>query len=431
MGRADRRLLFLATFLLSLTLGAARMDRALASDLARWAGRRDAEAQGVVLEQRGKGTYLVRVSEPARGVAILYARPGSKLRYGDLVGIRGTPVRDPQLEPYERGLARTTGAALVFREPAVDILDTDRAGRVGQTLSKLRFRLSLLLERHIPAEYSPLAEGLLLGGSLGLDPDLKEDFQRSGISHILAASGYNVTVFAWLLLVLLKPLLGARRSLPPALLAILLYVGVAGFSASVVRAGLMGGIGVTGTWLGRPRDSARALVAAALLMTLWHPGTAFDIGAQLSFAATAGLIWLYPVVLRGLGRLPRPLAEASGVTLTAQLTTMPLSLYYFGGLSVWALVANLIVAPLVPAGMLLAALTLIGGGLWYPLGQLLGWLTGSVLAAIAGVAQAASALPGSNLQTDEIGLAPVLLYYAAIAAAVWLQAANNRRFLQG
>jgi competence protein ComEC len=422
LGRSDRRLLLLAAFALALILGAARMDSALGGRLARLSGSGEVAIRGVVSEQRSRGVYIVRVEQPARGTLLLYAGRGSKLRYGDLVRVRGQAAPEADWEPWERGLARSTGAALVFRRPRVELLETGRGGRVGSLLWRVRSSVSLLLERHVPQRYSPVAEGLLLGGSLRLDPEIKAAFRQSGTSHILAASGYNVSVLAALLLALLRPLLGTRRALPPVLLAILAYAGLAGFSASVVRAALMGGITVVGVWLGRPRDSGRALAAAAVLMTLLHPHAVFDIGAQLSFAATAGLIWLLPPVLRALRRVPRSVAEPVGVALVAQLTTLPLGLYYFGGLSPWSLLANVIIAPLVPAGMLLSALTLATGVLWYPLGELCGRVTGAVLAASVGVAQAVSELPGSGLQTERVPLPVVWLYYAALLLALWLPA---------
>lgn len=421
LGRADRRLVLAAVGTLALLLGAARMDRELSGDLTPLAGSREEVAlRGVVLEERSRHVYLVRVQEPASGVALVRGGPGSKLRYGDLISVRGTPVEDADLESYERGIARASGAALVFRRPGIGLLDTGQAGQVGELLAKARAGLSLLVERHVPAPYAPIAEGLLVGGSLRLDREIKADFRRSGVSHILAASGYNVTMFAGLLLALLRPLLGVRRALPPVLVAIALYAGLAGFSASVVRAALMGAVAVWGIYLGRPRDSSRALAAAALLMTLWHPTAVFDIGAQLSFVATAGLIWLLPVVLRPLGPLPRPLADAVGVALTAQLATLPLGLYYFGGLSPWAPVANVIIAPLVPVGMACSALTPLGGALWYELGDALGALTGWVLQGMVGVASSIAVLPGSNLQTDRIGIAPLALYYGLLVIALWL-----------
>lgn len=418
-GRADRRLVPLRVGVLALTLGAARMDRALSGELARLAGA-DVRLEGVVAEQRSRGVFLVDVRRPADGTALLSMGRGSKLRAGDLVRVRGEAIPEAEREPYEHGIARATGAALVFRRPRLDLLESGRSGPFQSALEGLRANVSLLLERHVPVRYAPVAEGLLLGGSLRLDPEIKAAFRASGTSHILAASGYNVSVLAGMLLVLLRPWLGARRALPPVLLAIVVYAGLAGLSASVVRAALMGGITVFGMWLGRPRDSGRALAAAAVLMTALDPHAVFDIGAQLSFAATAGLIWLYPVVAGAMRRLPRPLAEAAGVAVTAQAATLPLSLHYFGGLSAWAVLANVAIAPLVPAGMALSGATLLAGVVWYPLGEACGAVAGAVLAASVGVAQAFAALPGADLRTDRLPLLPVLLYYCAVPLALLL-----------
>ncbi len=429
LGRADRRLLLLSGFVLALCLGGARMDRALSGNLGRVEGAAPINLTGVVVEQRSGGAYVLSVEQPERGTVLLRTRPGSKLRPGDLVDVRGQAAEGSQLEPYERGLASAVGADLVLREPSVELLDTDRLGPVAGTLARIRARLSLLIERHLSREHAAVAEGLLLGGSLRVDRETKDAFRDSGISHLLAASGYNVTLFAGMLLAVLRPMLGRRRSLPAAFVAIFVYAGLAGFSASVVRAALMGGVGVLGMWLGRPKDSSRALAAAAFIMTVWNPHALHDVGAQLSFVATIGLVWLYPLLERLLGRLWRPLREAMAVALTAQLATLPLGLYYFGGLSVWAPIANVIVAPLVPASMLLSALTIVAGTAWYPLGEAMGVLTGQLVGTITGVAQLVSYLPGSALDTERVSTVPVILYYAALILAVLLPGRLRRPLL--
>ncbi len=298
--RADRRLVLAASFILALTLGAVRMDTALSGALRQYAGRDNVHLRGVVEQQRSRGVYLLAVDAPAKGKALLLTRRGSKLRPGDLLDVRGKAVPVAEMEPFEKGLARATGAALVVRTPQLEFQDTGQGSRLSLVLSGVRTRASLLLERHLPRRYSPVAEGLMLGGSLRLDPDVKLAFQRSGTAHVLAASGFNVSIVAGMLLALLRPVLGARRALPLVLLAIFVYAGLAGFSSSIVRAALMGAIGVGALWVGRPRDSGRALFAAAVAMTVLEPGAIFDIGAQLSFAATAGLVWLDPLISRSL-----------------------------------------------------------------------------------------------------------------------------------
>ena len=429
LGRADRRLVLAAVFVLALTLGAVRMDSALSGALREYAGRGEVQLRGVVAHQRSRGVYLLDVESPSKGTALLLTRRGSKLRLGDLLAVRGVAVPEAEREPFEKGLARATGAALVVRALRLEFLATGRGSRLSLALSGVRVRASLLLERHLPRRYSPVAEGLMLGGSLRLDPDVKLAFRRSGTAHVLAASGYNISIVAGLLLALLRPLLGARRALPFVLLAIFVYAGLAGFSSSIVRAALMGAIGVGALWAGRPRDSGRALFAAALVMTVLDPGAVFDIGAQLSFVATAGLVWLYPVVSRSLGWMWRPLREALGVALTAQAATLPLGLYYFGGLSVWSVPANMVIAPLVPAGMLLSATTLLAALVWSPLGAAFGWLTTAVLAANVGVAQTMAALPASDLQTGQLGLFPVVGYYATILLILWFSTQSPRAFI--
>lgn len=414
-------------FTICLLGGAFRMDRALSSPLRKIPADKDVSLRGVVEESPTSDVYILHVSSPASGTALITTAPGSTISDGDSLLVQGTHARTSDLEAFEQSLARSAGADLVILNARTTGLDAGREGVVSRLLADLRLQLSFPMERYIPQQYAPVAEGLLLGGSNDLDPEIKADFRASGISHILAASGYNVAVFSATFLVVLRPVFGSRRVLPFALLSIVTYALLAGLSASVVRAALMASVAVVGLWLGRQADSGRALAVAVIAMTLWQPFTVFDVGAQLSFAATAGLIWLYPVVVSVFGRMWRPLAESLGVALTAYLVTLPLGMYYFGNLQPWSLVTNLIVEPLVPTAMLFSALTTVGDLVWPGFGAAPGWVTTALIQSIVETAHNVSLLPGSNAQVQSASGLVVIVYYLILAFAVaWGLYATSR-----
>lgn len=375
---------------------------------------------GYVAEARAGGVYVLEVARPYRGRALVYGAPGSKLQYGDEVEVGGVPSDPAGLAARHRTAARSAGTRVVFLQPSIQVLGSEGGTAVGRGLWSLRWSISRMLEKHIPWPYAALGEGLLLGGSTALDPELRADFRDAGLSHLLAASGYNVTLIALFVFAVLGPLVGRRRALPACLLTIGLYVGLAGLSASVVRAGLMSAVALLGIGLGRQYDAGRSLAAAAVLLSAWQPETVLDIGAQLSFAATAGLIWLCPPVQSSLGRLPGAVSGLIAVTVCAQLVTLPIALYHFSSLSPWAVPANAAAAPLVPVGMAACALTLLGGAMGYAPGQLAGTAAGYVLSALSGVAQMFASMPGSGARTGQIGWWVVWGYYLVLLAAMLL-----------
>lgn len=232
----------------------------------------------------------------------------------------------------------------------------------------IRARASSGLGQGMPSREAELTRGFVLGEDEGIDERTKEDFRRSGLSHLLAVSGENVTLLA----LLAMPLLGAlgiplRERLLWVLALIAVYVPIAGAGPSIQRAGVMGALGVLATLGGRRASRLYALALAAAVTLAIDPGVAADVGWQLSFAAVLGILLLATPLRRaivarlGPGRWRRALAEGVAVTVAATLATAPLIAFHFETLSTTTLVANVLampaVAPAMWLGMLSAALS--------------------------------------------------------------------------
>lgn len=259
--------------------------------------------------------------------------------------------------------------------------------------SEIRDRASDSLGRGIPPREAELARGFVLGEDDGIDERTKEDFRRSGLSHLLAVSGENVTLLALLAMLLLGALgIPLRERLLWVLGLIAVYVPVAGAGPSIQRAGVMGALGLLATLGGRRGSRLYALALAAVVTLAIDPGVGADVGWQLSFAAVLGILLLASPLRRwvlerlGPGRWRRALAEGVAVTVAATLATAPLIAYHFETLSTTSLAANVLalpaVAPAMWLGMLSAGLAQLPG---LPLEPLNG-LNALLLAYVAQVA---------------------------------------------
>jgi competence protein ComEC len=281
------------------------------------------------------------------------------------------------------------------------------------------------LGRGMPSREAALARGFVLGEDEGVDGATKEDFRRSGLSHLLAVSGQNVTLLA----LLAMPLLGAlgiplRERLFWVLALILIYIPVAGAGPSIQRAGVMGALGVLATLAGRLSSRLYALAVAAVVTLAIDPGVAADVGWQLSFAAVLGILLLASTLSTairtrlGEGPWRRALAEGLAVTIAATLATAPLIAFHFETLSTTTLVANVLalpaIAPAMWLGMCSAGLAQLPG---LPLEPLNG-LNALLLAYIAQVADWCAApqwaeisvhLGGRGLMAAYLGLETGLL----------------------
>ncbi|MCX6781904.1 MAG: ComEC/Rec2 family competence protein [Candidatus Magasanikbacteria bacterium] len=217
-----------------------------------------------------------------------------------------------------------------------------------------------------PEPESSLIGGLLYGDRVGMPKDITDNFSRVGLSHIVAVSGYNITIIAAALMIILISVgLYRRQAFWVAIFSIFIYVIFTGASASAVRAGIMGSVILIGQYIGRPSRVSPALILAASLMVLVNPYILIsDVGFQLSFAATAGIIFL---------------ASGTSVvktTLAAVSATLPLILFHFGRLSIVALPVNILVLWLIPYLMLFGFMAIISSWVFLPIGQILAWLTG-------------------------------------------------------
>lgn len=276
------------------------------------------------------------------------------------------------------------------------------------------------LARALPEPASALAGGIVIGGKEGLGADLKEAFTRSGLVQIIVLSGYNVMIVAeWVMALFALLALPRRAQFIAGGAALLLFVGIAGISATAVRAAIMAVIALYARATGRSYAASRALLFAVFLMLVWNPlYLAFDPGFGLSVAATAGIIWLAPIIEARLSRLRPFWRDTIATTLAAQLAVLPLLLYNIGLFSLVALPANILVNPLVPLAMAgAAAAGIVGmtlGSLVPIIATVVGAPTHLLMRYFIFIAEKSSALPFAAFTIPRFSFVFVLAAYAAL-----------------
>ncbi len=371
---------------------------------------------------------------PVTGTILLRAGADEQYKYGDRLRIRGalaTPNVYPDFD-YRRYLAQQ-GIYTIVQRPQITWLAGGQGQPLWSALYTLRAGASAVLYDLLPEPYAALANGMILGIDSGIPADLDADFKATGTSHVLVISGMNIAVLSAFLLVVCRWLARGRKG--PATLAtlicIVLYTLLVGAGPSVVRAAVMGGIAVIGLALGRPSAALISLFLAGLVMLVLNPKSLWDVGFQLSFMATLGLVlFAGPLQQRwqsGVGaRLPRRVsgvvAEGLLLTLAAQATTLPLIILYFGRLSLISFVANALVVP-VQSPILLAGIPAIGVGFFsLPLGRIIALVPGVCLWWTTAIVQRLAALPYASVEVGALGRTIAAVYLALFGAGFlwWL-----------
>ncbi|MEK7554232.1 MAG: ComEC/Rec2 family competence protein [Patescibacteria group bacterium] len=331
---------------------------------------------------------------------------------------------------------------------------------VSAALARVKHSFLDGLDRALPEPSSALAGGIVIGGKTGLGTDLHNAFIRSGLVQIIVLSGYNVMIVAeWVMAFFSLWRIPRRLQFFAGGVGLLFFVGVAGISATAVRAAIMAVIALYARATGKSYAASRALLFTVLVMLLWNPlYLVFDPGFGLSVVATAGIIWLAPIIERGLSRFQRvsqvqrhPVApsgatglsetlsenvagrafgfwtNAVATTLAAQISVLPLLLYNMGLFSLVALPANLLVNAFIPLAMAAAA---IAGVVGMVLGSVLPVVTTVVgipahilMSYIIFVAQKSASLPFAAFTIERFSFVLVLLAYALL-----IYFASSKRF---
>lgn len=340
--------------------------------------------------------------------------------YGEKLSLEGSIKLPKSYDDFDyiAYLAKDQIFTIVFR-PEMQII-TPQLGFWESTRIKFFsgiFKLKSVFEEKVGlAVVEPQASflnGILLGSRQNIPQDLKDDFAKVGVSHILAISGYNIAiigeVISWVLIFFMRRKVAFWFSL----LAIFIFTILTGASASVIRAALMGGLVLLANNSGRIYNSKNALTLVAFLMIFINPLILrYDIGFQLSFMATLGLLYISPIFKIFLKKIPDyfNLKEILAMTVSAQVAVLPLLLYYFHNFSLIAVLANVVVLPFIPAAMLLGFVTGVGGMIWSVLGTILGAPAWALTAFIIFLIRFFADIPGLSFQILLSWPGAVLMY---------------------
>ncbi|MDB9375619.1 ComEC/Rec2 family competence protein [Nodularia sphaerocarpa] len=269
----------------------------------------------------------------------------------------------------------------------------------------------------VPA--GPLVSAMVLGSrAVDLPYDIRDLFVKAGLAHTLAASGFHVSLVLGLILQLTRRA-SKGTQFTFGCLALIIFLSLTGFQPSVLRAVIMGFAALVGLLLKRKVKQFGSLLLAATILLLINPLWIWDLGFQLSFLATLGLIVTVPALVKRLDWLPLAIASLIAVPLAATIWTLPLQLYVFGVMPAYGVLLNIISTPLIATisigGIIsaIAALVWPGGGsalagvLYYPTD----WLIKLV--------ESFNNLPGNSLSVGSISTWQLLGIYAVVIS-VWL-----------
>jgi competence protein ComEC len=428
------------------------VDRGVAGDdVSHLVGGPEMRARGVIRDDPvmsdASQRFVVDVREVRRAGAWARASGGAQIttgvlpRYsgGDIVVLEGefeAPPTDASFD-YAEYLAQR-GIRTILDFPEVSVIGHENGNLLDETLDSVRERLARGIEQSLPEPQASLAEGVLLGRKSALPPDLRDDLNATNTSHLVVVSGANVVLVSAFAVAALSWVFGRRRALMLSIAVVLMYMLLVGVSPPVVRGTIMGILLIIAQVTGRRTNGLVSILFAAALMIAVEPDAVRDVSFQLSFAATAGIVfvaaplhdWIIEAVARVSRRDAVPHAVSAFVvlplatTIAAIVATEPLIALNFERVSLVAIPANLLVVPAFP--LILASSGLAAAGEMLPFGHTLLAAPGFYLLSYwIGVAGWLAGLPAASVTFDGYTSWWALTTYSALTAIGY---ATLRRF---
>ncbi len=318
---------------------------------------------------------------------------------------------------------------LAMMYPDIHVVQNQEVGwwiRILRGVARARKRVVSLYQRLWPEPQAGLAGGIVFGFNVRLPEEFYQALQKTGTVHVIVASGQNVAILSELLMLWLTAVMSRRKAIPLVILSILFYVFLSGFQVPIIRAAIMGGLSFVAMGLGRQKDGLIALVIAAMVTVAWNPGVVAEVSWQLSFAATAGILIIYPkllqlvkVVVGKVGQKTRWwqfLGEGWAVTMAAQIATLPIILMNFGQISFIAPLVNTLIAPLVPVIMVGGGLVALVGGVVEGLAKVISWGVWVPLTLFVMVVRLLARVPGAMVMMEWWPWWGAVGYYLVLAA---------------
>ncbi len=353
--------------------------------------------------------------------------------YGDKLKLKGKLQTPKEFEDFNyKNYLRKDKILSVMYEPKIEVIGkSDLLEEVGlprfyANILEIKEKLRISIYRSLASPQAELLAAMVLGDQSRLSQELKNNFSRTGITHIVAISGMNITIMAEILIFFfgLALRLGWNRAFYLVLFITVFYVVMIGAPASAVRAGIMAGVLLLAQKTGRLYFAGRALLIAAAIMLIFNPLLLFyDVGFQLSFLAVLGIIYLFPIFdfhlshfLKNKGS--RWFRQILALTLSAQIFTLPILVYNFGSVSLISPLVNVLVVPLLPVILIFGFLGILAGLFGQFLGMMFSFPVFGILSYILEVSRVFGNFAFSSVKVSGLGWFGLLAFYVFLFWAV-------------
>lgn len=385
---------------------------------------------GIVVSQKIEKQYydLYQVkllnSKPFR-LYIQVSKKSKELEYGDKVRLQGEYSKPSKQRNYggydDKQYLKTLKIVGRVKVEQVEIIAKRQLNAILQFANTMNLQIKEKIEEIFEEEKSAILKGLLLGEKEDIPEEIKEDFQISNISHVLAISGMHISYLIMGLQLLFKKVMGKKKTRVVTIIFLVLYAFITGFSPSIVRAVSMGIITVGAGLVYRKSDVWNSIAISLLGILLYNPFLILNVGLQLSYLGTIGIILLRATVLKIFsyrkgkkeGKIIGKVKEILAVSLSAQIMILPIMLYHFNTIGIYFLITNLLVSVIIGPIIILGFFCMITFFIFSPITNLIS-LPLNIGMEILNLVSKFSELPLSKIYLPTPSIIGIILYFIGV-----------------
>ncbi len=383
------------------------------------------EVIGVVREadiRRDQAKYTISIEGQWVGQILITLPKYPQYAYGDRLKLYGDLQSPGVFEGFNYGnyLSRFDTYSVMYK-PKVELLESAQGNLFWSAMTWMQGKFMQQINSLFPEPHASFEAGLLVGARKGIPEDLMTQFNITGLTHIIAISGYNITIIIVFVMWALNGL-PRKTAFICAVFGIILFTLFVGASPAVVRASIMGILGLIALNYGRSNNIHLTILWSAAIMVAWNPKILiYDVGFQLSFAAVMGLIYVAPHFEKYSQKLPATfgIREAIVMTMSAQVMALPIIVYNFERLSLIAPISNLLVAFAIPPAMLFGFVAVLISFVFPPLALIFAYVAWGILAYIIKVIELTAAIPYASVNWVGMQLWMMVGYYVVLGVLLW------------
>ena len=275
----------------------------------------------------------------------------------------------------------------------------------------IRKEASKRVKEAMPSDEANVLTAMTFGDEETLDESYEEKFREAGVSHILVVSGGNVLVISTMIFFLLKLLKVKRKTrIIFCILGIFVFIMICGFSVSAVRGGIMATIMLTSFLVLREKDSISSLMVSGIIILILMPYSIYDVSFLLSFSSVLSIILLNPIIMEKFSKvLPKWLVAALSVSLSAQIGTIPIVIYYFNTLNLMSIITNVLIAPIFSVVPIIGIILALFGGVL----EFTSFITGPLVSIMLKIIDVMSRV--SSFLIPDPSVLSIIAYYVGVA----------------